>query len=126
MHRSTSRGFTMLEIAIVAVILAIVMIIALPRFRTTAERSRQVEAEDNLQAVRNAQIRYFQDRAVYATNAQRGDLGLDVWPSGWYLYCIKSADASNFEAIATPNSGTNPSVGIRKDGSTYTPTSTCP
>ena len=124
MHRPAARGFTMLEILIVAVILAIVMIIALPRFRTTAERSRQVEAEDNLQAIRNAQIRYFQDSGAYTTDTSK--LGLDVWPSGWYLYCIKSADASNFEAVATPNSGTNPSVGIRKDGSIYTPTSTCP
>ena len=124
MHRPDARGFTMLEITMVAVVLAIVAILAVPRFAVTAQRSRQTEADANLQVIRNAQMRYFQDQSTYTTDTSK--LGLDVWPSGWYRYCILSADATNFEAVATPNSGTNPSVGIRKNGSTYTPTSTCP
>ena len=118
MNAHAHRGFTLLEITIVAVILAITLGIAIPRFLTTIERSRQTEAENNLQAIRNAQIRYFQDRAVYATNAQRNQLGLDVWPSGWYRYCIISANALDFEAVATPNGGTNPSVSISENGLT--------
>ena len=127
MPRPGQRGFTMLEIAIVAAILAIALALAIPRFVITTQRSRQTEAEVNLQAIRNAQIRYFQDRAVYATNAQRNQLGLDVWPGGWYRYCIISADATDFEAVATPNSGTNPSVSIGKNGLTDpTTTDACP
>ena len=127
MSRPSQRGFTMLEIAIVAVILAIALALAIPRFVITTQRSRQTEAEVNLQAIRNAQIRYFQDRAVYATDAQRAQLGLDAWPSGWYRYCIINVDAADFEAVATPNSGTNPSVSISKNGVTDpTTTDACP
>ena len=127
MRTHRQRGMTFTEMAIVAVILSIIGVVALPRFVATIERARQTEAEAHLQDIRNAQIRYFQDHSTYATDAQRGQLGLVAWPGGRYTYCVASADALDFEAVAKPPAGSSvPTIAIHKDGLINNTGSTCP
>lgn len=51
------RGFTLLELLMVVIIIAILATIALPGFINTAERSRMTEAVQMLSALRSAEHR---------------------------------------------------------------------
>ena len=51
-------GFTLVELAVVIVIIGILAAFAVPRFRDAVERSKAGEAFNYLSAVRSAQERY--------------------------------------------------------------------
>jgi len=68
------RGFTLLELMIVVVIIAILAAIAIPTFGRYAFRAHRVDGQELLLRVANAQERY------YSTNNQYGgltDIGFD-------------------------------------------------
>lgn len=117
------RGFTFTEIMIVAVLLAVIAGLALPRLLATVSYSRRTEAEANLEDIRNAQLRYFQDHQTYATDAQRGQLGLSAWPGGTFAYAIDHASAANFRASAT---GLGTTIYICRDVQPTTTAPDCP
>ncbi len=67
--RNHARGFTLLELVIVIVILAILAGLAVPRFMRTANRSRGAEALQMLVEVRSSMERYYARNTTYATIA---------------------------------------------------------
>ena len=69
-------GFTLLELLVVVIIIAILAAIALPQYLRTAERARSAEALQVLAAIRAAQHRYRVENGAYA--AALGDLDIDV------------------------------------------------
>ena len=68
------KGFTLVELAIVIVIIGVLASFGVPRFRDAVERSKAGESLNYLSAVRAAQERYHAREGTYA-----GDLAdLDV------------------------------------------------
>ncbi len=61
-----SKGFTLLEILIVLIILGVIAGIAIPSFQTSVERSRANEAQTNLRLLKEAQTRFFARNGAFA------------------------------------------------------------
>jgi len=74
------KGFTLLELLTVVMIISILAIIAIPQFFRVAERARASEAVNVLGIIRSAQLRYYAEHsATYATSL--ADLDVDVPPN---------------------------------------------
>jgi type IV pilus assembly protein PilE len=64
---SRQRGFTLIEVMIVVVIIAILAAIAIPNYRDYVTRSRVVEATAGLADARVKMEQFFQDNRTYPT-----------------------------------------------------------
>ena len=108
------RGFTLLELLMVIVIIAVLAAMALPQYIRATEKSRGAEALQLLGAVRTSQERYrsFSPTNVYAANVGDVDFEAPVTTRYW------GAGTSTFNAthaIYTRNGGqyTGSTIGIR-------------
>jgi prepilin-type N-terminal cleavage/methylation domain-containing protein len=74
---STSRhqvGYTLLELAVVIVIIGVIAGLGVPRLIESVERSRAADAFDYLSSIRAAQERYQARYGAYATNVTDLDI----------------------------------------------------
>ena len=62
----TRKGFTLVELAVVIVIIGVLAAFGVPRFLKSVERTKASEAFAYLAAVRSAQERYIAKEGVYA------------------------------------------------------------
>ena len=69
-------GFTLVELAVVIVIIGILAAFAVPKFRQAVERSKAGEAFNYLSAIRDAQERYHSRQSIYATNLAALDINM--------------------------------------------------
>lgn len=106
------KGFTLLELMIVVVILGILVGVALPQYTKTVERSRQNEAVQLLGAIRGAEERVKYESATYTSSLT--SLDIDAPPTSttgpnYFTYAITSATATAFTATATRTDYKKPS-----------------
>ncbi len=78
------KGFTLVELAVVVVIIGVLAAFAVPRFMASVERSKAAEAFNYLSSVQAAQERYHARQGTYATNLA----DLDVKFSGLKYYSL--------------------------------------
>ena len=70
----TKSGFTLVELAVVIVIIGILAAFAVPRFRASVERSKAAEAFNYLSAIQAAQERYHAKQGTYASDRTTLDI----------------------------------------------------
>ena len=70
------NGFTLVELAVVVVIIGVLAAFAVPRFRSSVERSKAAEAFNYLSAVQAAQERYHARQSTYAEDIADLDIKL--------------------------------------------------
>jgi prepilin-type N-terminal cleavage/methylation domain-containing protein len=68
------KGFTLVELAVVIVIIGVLAAFGVPRFLKSVERTKASEAFAYLSAVRSAQERYIAKEGVYADNVNLLDI----------------------------------------------------
>ncbi len=68
------KGFTLVELAVVIVIIGVLAAFGVPRFLKSVERSKAAESFNYLSAVRDAQERYIAREGVYAGNISLLDI----------------------------------------------------
>lgn len=103
--RRRRRGISLLELAIVALIIGILASMSLPSFQRGLEQSRTDLAAANLRAIWTAQRIYWLEHRVYAADLptlMADDLldhAVTELPS--FSFNITQADANTFTAVAT-------------------------
>ena len=92
------KGFTLVELAVVIVIIGVLAAFGVPRFLKSVERSKAAEAFQYLSAVRAAQERYVAREGVYTS-----DIGtLDITQSSPKYFTVGTMSVDN----STPGSPT--------------------
>ena len=69
-----TSGFTLVELAVVVVIIGVLAAFGVPQFRNAVERSKASEAFAYLSSVREAQERYLAKEGAYAADATKLDI----------------------------------------------------
>jgi len=57
--RKKGRGFTLIELIIVVVIIGILAVVAIPQYYANIEKARRAEAYSTLSAMRQAELAYY-------------------------------------------------------------------
>ncbi len=114
--KGTRKGFTLVELAVVIVIIGVLAAFGVPRFLKSVERSKASEAFAYLSAVRAAQERYVAKEGKYATTI--GDLDI-VQGSLKYFTDSAGAAVTATTAMTTTSAGGAPtwSLELDRDGS---------
>jgi type IV pilus assembly protein PilE len=109
LKRKKTSGFTLIELMIVVAIIAILVAVALPSYRSYVIKAKRADATNMLTDIANQQIQYFMDNRAYGTVAQLGlattGCGTDaVSNEGYYCISIALTGTSSYILSASPTS----------------------
>jgi prepilin-type N-terminal cleavage/methylation domain-containing protein len=97
MASRTRRGFTLIEMLIVVVIIGVVAAIAIPKFNNTKSKSNAATLRSDLRNIASAQEAYFFEHSAYASSPSL----LKVNPSPGVIVTIVSATSAGWSAKVT-------------------------
>ena len=110
MHGSR-RGFTLIELMIVVVIVAILASIAWPSYQAYIQRSRRSDAQSLMLAISSKEQQYMLDRRQFTDLV--GPTGLNMSQQGWTCTvngnkaCVNAYYSVSVEVLAGPPPGFN-------------------
>jgi prepilin-type N-terminal cleavage/methylation domain-containing protein len=117
--KKSNKGFTLIELMIVVVIVGILAAMAIPRFMRTTTKSKQTEARGVLKQVYTMQRAYFIENDTYCLNGVTADAGnptafailaIELMPPVRYSYLITVPSRDQFTCTATANLDDDPTV----------------
>lgn len=110
--KKVNRGFTLLEVMIVVVIIAILAAVAIPSYRDSVTKSRRADAQGALQGFAQAMERFYTQNGTYAgAAAAAADTGAPAifaikspidGAQTFYQLTINAAGANSYTLLATP------------------------
>ena len=98
-----SLGFTLLEVMIVCVVVAILAAIAYPSYQSSVQKSRRAEAKTALLGVASQMERWSTEKSTYAT-ATLGTSGIfaDHSENSYYNLSLTNLTATTYTIQAAP------------------------
>jgi type IV pilus assembly protein PilA len=90
--KQVGKGFTLVELAVVIVIIGVLAAFGVPMFLKSVERSKAGEAFNYLAAVRSAQERYIAKQGVYTSNVT--DLDITQVPPKYFAVGTMTVNTS--------------------------------
>ncbi|MDJ0523409.1 MAG: prepilin-type N-terminal cleavage/methylation domain-containing protein [Planctomycetota bacterium] len=112
----TERGFTLVELAVVVVIIGILAAFAVPKFLNSVERSKAAEAYNYLSTIQTAQERFHARQGAYASSLD--DLDVDL--PGMEYFESSGIDESDPQTLQTEWSMTLTRKGASAGFGSYT------
>ena len=107
-HAHGPRGFTMLELLLAVLVIAILATVAYPSYQDQVRKGRRSDAVAALGALQLAQERYRSSNTSYAPSVQAlGRAG--VSEGGHYELAVRSATESSYQLVATAMSSSSQS-----------------
>lgn len=101
--RKIYRGFTLIELMVVMVIVSLLLTIAVPRYFKSIDKSKEAVLRANLSATRDALDKYYSDKGKYPDQ-------LDDLVEGRYLRALPYDPVvdsnANWTFVAPPNGQT--------------------
>lgn len=109
--KTTSKGFTLIEVLIVLTIMSILVMVAYPAYQDQIKKSRRADAQSSLLSLSNALERYFTDNNTF-DGAALGDGGIypaetptDSATKYYDLGLALSVDKLSYTISAVPKNG---------------------
>ena len=100
--RSSGRGFSLIELMIVVVVVAILAAVVYPSFIEQVRKSRRADAITALNAIAQAQERWRANNATYnGTLTGANSLNIGNPSSGYYTLAVSGNTATAYTATAT-------------------------
>jgi type IV pilus assembly protein PilE len=97
----TARGFTLIEMMIIVVVLGILSAIAIPNYSRYVTRGQLVEATNALSEYRVRMEQFFQDNRTYSTVAGNCGAALPTNLTNFAVACAIAAGGQAYTATAT-------------------------
>ena len=117
--KSKEKGFTLIELMIVVVIIGILSALAIPIFMSSATKSKQSEARGVLKQIYTMQRAYFIENETYCLNGVVASaanptafslLAIELISSTRYTYTMTVPAPNQFTCVATANVDDDPTI----------------
>ena len=99
MRTNNRKGFSLIELLIVVVIIGILAAIAIPKFANTKEKAYLASMKSDLRNMATTQEGYFADNQVYTTGTAKNQNGTTAALNGF-------VPSAGVQVVAAANGGT--------------------